>query len=178
MLRAHARIVRQRIQALEIMARRFIALEAALRLSLDPGESRGPDSRDGPRPAPGPSGKVVAKNRKRILPDLSAEDPREWTGVSFVLVPPQRKHARSRARAPRKPERYVDITRLAIRLEAVMRALTKPERYIAKLARRLSLAPARIAPLVTRPRPAAARITHAFDVALKAALAEAAPDTS
>ncbi|MDX2236997.1 MAG: hypothetical protein NW203_05490, partial [Hyphomonadaceae bacterium] len=167
MLRAQARIVRQRIAALGIMVRRLIALEAA---------ARGPGA--APRPASGPRFEAVAKTRKRIPPDVSAEDPRDWTGVSFVLVPPKRNRSRKSARTPRKPERYVDITRLAVRLEALTRAVTAPERYIAKLARRLSAAPARVETLITRPRPTAAYVTRAFDRALKAALAGAAPDTS
>jgi len=174
MLRLYARGVRKRILALEAMLRRLFALEAAQHALL----ARAQRAR-GPRP--GPRGEAVAERRKHRAPDVSAEDSRDWTGVSFVLVP--RKHraqARSERKAARKPERYVDVTRLAIRFEALTRAMANPARYIAKLARRLAVDPPRVAALIKRPRPAGPRVTAAFDSALKAALAgvAAAPDTS
>jgi len=89
-------------------------------------------------------------------------------------------HARAARASRRRPGRYVDVTRLAIRFEALTRAMANPARYIAKLARRLAVDPPRVAALITRPRPAGQRVTAAFDSALKAALADAsvAPDTS
>ncbi|MDX2237260.1 MAG: hypothetical protein NW203_06820 [Hyphomonadaceae bacterium] len=163
MLRSYARGVRKRILALETMLRRLFALEAAL------------------APPPIRKHSRKAKPSPRRAADVSAEDSRDWRGVSFVLVPSQRSARPRGARTPaRRPERYVDVTRLAMRLEALTRALASPQRYIAKLARRLALDAPRVAALITRPRPAGLRMTADFDAALKAALADAsvAPDTS
>ncbi|MDX2236931.1 MAG: hypothetical protein NW203_05135 [Hyphomonadaceae bacterium] len=165
MLRSYARGVRKRILALETMLRRLFALDAAL----------------APAPPPIRKHSRKAKPSPRRAADVSAEDARDWRGVSFVLVPPHRSARPRGARTPaRRPERYVDVTRLAMRLEALTRAMASPQRYIAKLARRLALDAPRVAALITRPRPAGPRVTADFDAALKAALADTsvAPDTS
>jgi hypothetical protein len=128
MKRLFARIARRAIAALERTLRQLLALEAARAAPEQPARS--------PRPW-APRARAASAPRRRR--DLSADDPAAWTGIAFRVAPPAPAKRTRRAPRPVAAQRpaQVDATALAVRLEALTRALTDPTPLIRRMARRL-----------------------------------------
>lgn len=124
MRRLLARIARRAIAALERTLRQLLALEAAA-VAAEP-------------PAPPSRASRPSSPRRAPIRDLTAADPAAWTGIGFRLTPPAPTRRARRSAAATKRLAQVDATALAVRLEALTRALADPAPLIRRMARRLA----------------------------------------
>ncbi|MDX2238345.1 MAG: hypothetical protein NW203_12360 [Hyphomonadaceae bacterium] len=175
MKRLFARIARRAIAALERTLRQLLALEAA---------RAAPEvSAASPRPS-APRARAASAPRRRR--DLSADDPADWTGIAFRVAPsaPAKRMRRAPRSAAAQRPAQVDGTALAIRLEALTRALADPTPLIRRMARRLGRESGLLARLAARrptaPHNALAQVQRAIAPHVEAMLrpAPAAHDTS
>ena len=112
-------------------------------------------------PALNAARKVSAKQKrsKPSVRDLSAEDSRDWKGVSFRLSPRRRKKRDgSKPKQPNpfalaEPANLVSTEKYALRIEALCRVIGKPDRLIKSVARKLSAENALIWKLGKRRKP-------------------------